>query len=143
MRALVLYDSIYGNTKQIAAAIADVLRAELVAVGIVNDQPELLQNCDLLVVGSPINGWRPTQRTGDFLQGLRAGELNGCRVATFDTRMRIFFHGDAAGKIAEALSRAGATVIGEAQGFLVKGKEGPLVDGELERARIWAKTLLQ
>jgi flavodoxin I len=49
----------------------------------------------------------------------------------------------AAGKIADSLKKKGATLMASPEGFFVKGKEGPLKEGELERAAGWAKGILE
>ena len=74
MKALVVYDSAYGNTKSVAEAITgslDGLQAGSVPVG--EFQPETLAAGDLLVVGSPINGWRPTPKITSLLWPSAAG----------------------------------------------------------------------
>jgi len=103
---------------------------------------ESLAAGDLLVVGSPINGWRPTPKITALLSALRNGHLNGVKAAAFDTRVRMFIHGDAAKKITHALKAGGADIIAEPMPFYVKGNEGPLRDGEIEKAEVWAQTLL-
>jgi hypothetical protein len=65
-------------------------------------------------------------------------------AAAFDTRMsarwvRVF--GYAADRIASALKRKGWTAAARAEGFYVTGKEGPLKEGELERATAWARAI--
>jgi len=139
MRGLVLYDTLFGNTRVIAEAIAGELGVPVKSVTEV--QSSDLSGLDALVVGSPINGWRPSERMGQFLFSLRPDQLHGLSVATFDTRMNVFFHGDAAKKIAAGLERAGANPVGEPRWFLVKGKEGPLAEGELEKAKTWGRDL--
>ncbi len=78
---------------------------------------------------------------GRFLESLSKDQLKGIKAAAFDTRVKLFIHGDAAKKIAKALEDAGAEIVAEPQAFFVKGKEGPLLDGEIERASQWAKSL--
>lgn len=143
MKAVVVYDSAYGNTKSVAEAIAgslDGLEATPVPVG--DFKPESLAAGDLLVVGSPINGWRPTPRITTLLSSLGSGSLRGVNAAAFDTRVRMFIHGDAAKKISHALKAGGADIIAEPMPFYVKGSVGPLRDGEIEKAESWAQSLL-
>lgn len=80
-----------------------------------------------------------TSRLG--LGALEPGSLKGLRAAAFDTRAKLFLHGDAAKKIGDALEAAGAELIAEPAGFYVAGKEGPLLEGELERAEQWGTQL--
>jgi hypothetical protein len=76
-----------------------------------------------------------------FLAKLEKGQLEGIKAATFDTRVKLFIHGDAAKKIAHALKDAGAEIIAEPQPFYVRGKERPLFDGEIEKALTFAKEI--
>ncbi len=94
-----------------------------------------------MVVGSPIIGWKPTVRMQQFLAGLRPGQLNGIKATTFDTRVKLFIHGDAAKEMAKRLQELGAELVAEPMPFYVQGKEGPLFEGEVEKAKAWGKTL--
>ncbi len=143
MKAVVLYDSAYGNTRRIAEAIAGSLEGvDAEAVEVPAFRPEELQPGDLLVVGSPINGWRPTPIVSAALEALGRDQLRGIKAAAFDTRVRLFIHGDAARKLSEDLSAHGAEIISAPQPFYVKGTEGPLLSGEVEKAGFWARSLL-
>ena len=141
MKALVLYDSIYGNTKMIAEAISSGLGKDVKAVSVTDANPKTLEGIDLIVVGSPIIAWKPSEKMGKFLAGLSAGQLKGLQAATFDTRVKIFIHGDAAKKIAQALETAGAKIIVESQVFYVKDRQGPLFEGEVKKAVEWATAI--
>ncbi|HGE72965.1 TPA: flavodoxin [Candidatus Poribacteria bacterium] len=141
MRALVIYDTNFGNTKIIAEAIAKELGSDAKAVSVSDFDIKELEGIELLVVGSPIIGWRPSERMGKFLASLNKDQLKGVKSATYDTRVKVFFHGDASRKIAKKLEDAGAEIIDKPQAFFVKGKEGPLLDGEVEKATEWAKRL--
>lgn len=142
MRAHVVYDSAYGNTKAVADAVVqglEPLRAAAVAVA--DFDPATLSAGDLLVLGSPINGWRPTPEITELLTQLGNGQLRGIHAAAFDTRVRFFIHGDAARKMTKLLKEAGASIVSDPAPFYVRGTEGPLRSGELEKAANWAKTL--
>jgi flavodoxin len=142
MKAYIVYDSSYGNTKSVAEAIADRLRQfEAAAVSVPDFDPGGLAAGDLLVLGSPINGWRPTARVAALLARLGTGKLRGVSAAAFDTRVRFFIHGDAAGKMTRQLKEGGARIISGPAQFYVQGTEGPLRSGELDKARAWADTL--
>ena len=156
MRALVVYDSVFGNTERIAQAIADglgpqvrveLLRADDVAAGQVG-------GLDLLLVGSPTRGFRPTEAVATFLKGIRSKGLAGTKVAAFDTRyeaneldsaaLRLLVKtgGYAATRIARGLEKAGGDMVVPSEGFFVEGEKGPLRAGELERAARWATSIL-
>lgn len=99
----------------------------------------------LLIVGSPTHGGRPTPAIQDFLKKVSGAAIKGINVAAFDTRLStrlvgIFVY--AAGKITKRLKRNGGILIASPEGFFVKGKEGPLEDGELDRAENWAKGII-
>ena len=141
MKVLVVYDSIYGNTEKIAKSIGGAITGEIMVLrGEVN--PSELKTLDILIVGSPTQGGRPTPAIQDFLNKVQKPALKGINVAAFDTRFStrwVGVFGYAAGKIADRLKRNGGTLLASPEGFFVKGKEGPLKEGELERAAIWAK----
>ncbi|AUZ34962.1 flavodoxin [Arthrobacter sp. PGP41] len=141
MKTLVVYDSAYGNTKTIAEALASGLGRKAAAVPVDRFDAGSLKSGDLLVVGSPINGWRPTPKITQALADLAARGLAGVRAAAFDTRLKLFIHGDAAKKMSRALKDAGASIVASPMAFYVKGSEGPLLKGEVDRAVAWAEKL--
>lgn len=138
MRSLVVYDSNYGNTQKIADIIAEGLGCD--AMHISELDPGQLSDYDLLVVGTPINGWRPTIGMQEFLSKLKKKQLDGIKATTFDTRVKLFIHGDAMGKLAHILEDSGAEIIIDPMPFYVGGgqNEPYLLDGETEKARDWA-----
>lgn len=151
MKGLVIYDSVFGNTQKVAEKIAAVLGYSLVSVKSIDGQQ--LMGIEHLVVGSPTRAFKPTEEIQKFLKDLPAGMLNGVKVSVFDTRMDIKevnnqfltfmtgIFGYAAGFMAKALTKKGAALIGTQGDFIVIASEGPLKEGELERASSWAKGL--
>ena len=151
MKALVVYDSAYGNTAKVAAAIAAGMNTQARLVDDVESSD--ISATNLLVLGSPTQGGRPLPSVKDFIDALTATELKGMKFAAFDTRfdindqklpLRILMKtiGYAAEKIADGLQSNGETRAMKPEGFLVSDKEGPLKPGELERASTWGKRLL-
>lgn len=146
MKALVVYDSQFGNTEAIARAVVGAAprgTARAVRIGEVRDAD--LKGIDALAVGSPTLGGRPSPAVKAFLESLPAGSLAKVRVAAFDTRMTMWvakLFGWAADRIAAALASKGGLPAAKPTGFVVKGREGPLADGERERAAVWAKGFL-
>ncbi|MBX0299572.1 flavodoxin domain-containing protein [Cryobacterium sp. 1639] len=138
MRARVVYDTNYGNTRTIAEVIAAELGRDASTLNVADLTDASLQGVEVLVVGSPINGWRPTEKIQAFLRELPPGSLDGVRAAAFDTRVKLFIHGDAAAKISHALAAAGAHIVAKPQGFIVEGTEGPLAPGQTGKAGAWA-----
>jgi len=156
MKTLVIYDSVFGNTEKVARAIGAALGAPdevpVLQVGAVT--PTHLAGVELLFVGSPTRGFKPTPAITDYLANLPAGALSGVKAAAFDTRIPLesiknrFFRfivkqgGYADKLIAKALTAKGAALAIPSGGFIVLESEGPLQEGELERAAAWAKTIL-
>ena len=147
MKALVVYDSVHGNTEKIARAVAQAIglsgKARVLSAG--EAQPSDLNAVNLLVVGSPTLGGRPTPAVQAFLGRIPAEALRNLKVTSFDTRMKKFIaklFGYAADRIAVSLKEKGGSLARAPEGFIVKGREGPLADGELERAATWAKAIL-
>lgn len=146
-KVLVIYDSVFGNTEQIAQAIGNALgsQEDVEILRVSNVKPEQLAGLKLLIVGSPTQGGRPTPAMQDFLDKVSEPVIRGINVAAFDTRLStrlVGIFGYAAGRIADSLKTKGGTLILSPEGFIVKGKEGPLKGGELERAGDWAKQVI-
>jgi len=137
MKILIVYDSTYGNTEEIARAIGEAITGEVKVLRVGEADPS--ETFDLLIVGSPTHGGRPTQAIQDFTK--RVPALNGAPVAAFDTRLStslVKIFGYAAGRIGKTLEKKGGTLVKPPEAFFVKGTKGPLREGELERAASWA-----
>ena len=156
MTVIVLYDSFFGNTEKIARAIGGSLGTpeEVSTIPIGEANLEQLNGLKLLVVGSPTRGFRPTPAIVGFLNSIPTLGLGGVKVAAFDTRMAVSemkspvvrfivnLGGYAAKPIADALKKKGGVQIIPPEGFIVNDREGPLREGELERASEWAKRIM-
>jgi flavodoxin len=157
MKALVIYDSVFGNTERIARAIGNALGGpeDVQTLSVGNVRPEQLTGLKLLIVGSPTRGFRPTSAISNLLKRIPRNGLKSVKVAAFDTRLtveeiessifilRILVNifGYAAKPIADKLEKKGGKLIIPPEGFFVQGTEGPLKDDELERAADWAKQI--
>lgn len=145
MNALVIYDSQFGNTERIAQAIADILHAfgPAQAVRLDPAHPVELQGADMLILGSPTQGWRPTKAMQAFLGTVSSEQLHGVAVACFDTRFQKprWLTGSAARVMAKTLQEMGIRLLVPPESFFVSATEGPLVTGESERAATWARML--
>jgi len=139
MKSIIIFDSNYGSTKKIADIIAKTLDAKSISVVDVSDDD--LKNLDLLIIGSPIIGWMPTQKMQTFLSKLDQEKISGIKFATFDTRVKLFIHGDAMKKIASKLTSLGAIQITAPLAFYVKNKEGILFEDETTKATKWAELI--
>ena len=137
MKTLIVYDSVYGNTEKIAQAIGSAIAGEVKVVRVSEANSAKLKTINLLIVGSPTHGGRPTPAIQDFLNKISKPAIRDVNVAAFDTRLSmrlVGIFGYAAERIADSLKRNGGNPIASPEGFFVKGKEGPLKEGELERA---------
>jgi flavodoxin len=155
MKILVVYDSAFGNTEQIAKAIGSAIGAaeEVLVERVARAGTEQLKGLEVLVVGSPTQGFRPLKAIIDFIDRLPAGALKGIKVAAFDTRIAsedikqaalramVKMGGYAAKHIESALKKKGGTPVMPAEGFFVMDREGPLKEGELARAAEWAREI--
>ena len=168
MKAVIVYESMYGNTRKIAEAIGEGLGRpqDVVVVPAGHVFPEVLADADLVVAGGPTHAWgmsRPGTRTtavtnahkpgsGLVLEPDAAGpglrewlssveHLPG-RAAAFDTRLQApsAFTGRASTGIVRKLRQRGCKPVGKPQSFLVT-KANQLVPGEETRARAWGEQL--
>ncbi len=165
MSALVVYESVYGNTRAIAEAIAEGLGgADVTAV---HEAPERPEGIDLVVVGGPthMHGLatvRSRQMGADAVKEDGAGQVEpgatqepglrawlaalpdgeGTKAAAFDTRLdrSPWLTGVASRGIANRMRQRGYEIV-DRESFLVEESEGPLAPGEFERAREWGRTL--
>ncbi len=152
MRIAIIHDSIFGNTAEIASAIARGAAAsgEVSAVSVREAADLDPTQLDLLIVGSPTRGFAPTPSIAEFLGGLPAVPR---QAAAFDTRLDpesinpaplrwvINVGGYAADRIATSLREKGYTLVEPKGDFMVEGAEGPLKPGELERAEAWGRAV--
>ena len=154
--AIIVYDSVFGNTAEVARAIGAELENshDVRVVAVQEGKPADLDGADLVIFGSPTRGFRPTPTIQEFI-GSTGDALRDRRVAAFDTRLDpesihpaplrwvVEVGGYAAGVLQNELNQKGVNKIAEPEGFLVGGTEGPLKDGEIARARDWARGIAQ
>ncbi len=145
MNTLIVYDSQFGNTKVIAEAIAEQLRAygPAQAARVDPAQPCELEEADLLILGCPTQGWRPTQAMQTLLKHAASHIKGGAAVACFDTRFHKshWMTGSAAESIAKRLRTLGIEPLVPPESFFVTSTQGPLEPGEEARAARWAAQL--
>ena len=159
MKAVVVYESYWGNTAAVAQAIAEGIGPGTAALNTAEATAEALIGADLLVVGAPVLGFslptegmrkglvrektpplpgtlsRPSVRS--WLETLPSGKG---RSAAFETGIS-WSPGGATKLITRALERAGFPALAQKQRFLVADRYGPLKAGELDRAREWGQEL--
>jgi hypothetical protein len=160
MKAVVVYESLWGNTAAIAHAVAEGIGPDAKALTTDAALPETIADADLIVAGAPVLAFSlPSDRMRDSVARSEAGAptppdlshpsmrswLDSLphsrgRAAAFETRIWWSPRG-ATGDIERRLTRACYTTIAKAQKFVVKDKYGPLREGELDRARHWGSEL--
>lgn len=155
MKVLIVYDSFFGNTKQVAEAMKNQLSighdCRLTKVDYVTTED--FMETDLLIVGSPTRGFEPTKPIVKFMKHFFEVNMH-CRLAVFDTRMdveavnnfvltfltkRKGYAGTTFGKLADKYQ---IELVVKPEGFIVLESEGPMKDGELERAAKWAESVV-
>ena len=164
-RALVVFESVFGDGKRIAMAIAEGLATRLpVDVASARDAPaQVPGDVRMLVVGGPNHAFSmPRESTREGAVKEHGAEIPDTRfglhewldmvqvpraisAAAYDTRMdhpKLVTTLDHAAKTEEKLLRSlGATLAAPAEHFFVTDTKGPLVDGEEDRARRWGRAL--
>ncbi len=160
MEAVVVYESLWGNTAVIGKAIAEGIGPGARAASTAEALPAEMADVDLIVVGSPVLGFRlPSE---EMLEGIRVhpGRASSApdltqpsmrtwldslpegrgRFAAFETRLW-WSPGGAVRGISDRLGEAGYRQIAKPARFIVTGTYGPLRGGEMERARLWGAEL--
>lgn len=156
MKTLVVFDSVHGNTEKIALVIGKGLEGSgEVRIAKINEvDPQYLDEYSLVIAGSPTHAGNPTPTTKEFIGKIPAGGLKNVNVTAFDTgipaegksfflRMFLKILGYAAPRLAKSLEGKGGKLVIPAKGFFVIGREGPLQEGEEEKAVAWAKAVLE
>jgi flavodoxin len=163
MKALVVYESMFGNTEQIARAVAagigETVDVQLTEAADAPTDPG--PDVALIVAGGPTHAFsmsRENTRADAISKGAHGSEREfGLRewmaalpsgehaekIATFDTKIKSMRHlpGSAAKSAAKAARRHGYESVAKAQSFYVDDVDGPLLDGEIDRARAWGRQL--
>jgi len=160
MKAIVVYESLWGNTAAIARAVAEGLGPDSRALTTDEATGPALTEADVIVAGAPVIGFslandkardniakseigaptppdtsHPSMRA--WLAELPAGHKP---VATFETRIWWSLRG-ATGTMERGFRKAGYRTIAKGEKFIVEGKYGPLREGEVDRAREWGQEL--
>jgi flavodoxin len=168
MTALVVYESLWGNTAAIAHAVAEGIGPGTRVAHTGEADPAEAATVDLLVIGAPVHafglptsGTKASVATRHLAPGDLEPELNQPPVrdwlariesgtgiaAAFDTRVRGPLGRGGASKIEKLLESKGFRVAHVSQGFLIANEKNPkspasmLREGEIERAREWGAKL--
>jgi hypothetical protein len=169
MRALIVYESMYGNTHVVADHIADGLRSyfETEVVPVQQATSERMHDVHLLVVGGPthvhsVSSEKSRQAAVEAAhkpdadveldpdaegEGLRewfhhVAKVSNAGAAAFDTRIDAasWLTGRASKGIGRRLTSLGYDLVADPESFLVD-KQNHLLPGEADRAVAWGATL--
>ena len=147
MNALIVHFSKFGNTQKVAEAIAEALASDGAVRVVSTDQLSVsdLNQADLVVMGSPTHRMNLPEVVRPVFETLPRRVLRGKRVAAFDTSYKmspLLARFTAAPKLDRKLRRLGGKRLVRPETFHVVGREGPLYEGEIERAKAWAASIL-
>ena len=160
MSTLVVYESMWGNTRTVAEALAEGIGSDVRVTQAADAPVPVPDEVQLLVVGGPTHAFslpRVSTRRDAIAKGASANPAEiGVRewlarlapsghldVATFDTRVGSVRHlpGSAARAIAKGVRRHDLGRLVGTESFYVEDMAGPLLQGEVERARAWGRSL--
>jgi len=155
MKTLVVYFSKFGNTQLVAKTIADHLVNQNGNGNKVSDEVRTIdcdkldatqfKNVDLVVMGTPTHNMNLPKVVSPIFKALPKRCLKGVKYAVFDTsyEMNWFFNKfTAAKRLSQKLRKLGGKPVLPPQTFIVLDREGPLGDGELNRAVFWADEIV-
>lgn len=163
MKAIVVYESYWGNTASVAQAVAEGMGEGARALSTSEAAGEAMTGVGLLVAGSPIIAFGlPSEKSRKDMAGrpdkkapsppdlsqpaLRTWlvdlpqECGGAKCAAFETGYKLS-PGGSANPILKMLEGKGYKPVAKKQRFLVQGNYGPMKDGELDRAKEWGAEL--
>lgn len=156
MKGIVAFDSVYGNTKNVAEAMADEIRAQGHEVAMVNIGQTLKfdDDGDFILIGSPTRMKQMTYRTKRFVKKARK-KYAGKPGAAFETTLRVptdpaerqkaskWIDNAAGGKIKAMAEDGGIKMYSEVLRAEVVGTYGPLMPHTLERSREFVRRFLE
>ncbi|UCH61609.1 MAG: flavodoxin family protein [Fidelibacterota bacterium] len=148
MNTLIVHFSKFGNTQLVAGAIAEALETtgSVRVTSLEQLTPSDLAAVDLVVAGTPTHRMNMPEAIRPVFEALPKHVLRATPVAAFDTSYRmsaLLSRFTAAKKLARKFRRLGGKIVVPPETFHVEGREGPLFEGELERAREWAGAILE
>jgi flavodoxin len=143
MKILIVYDSYYGNTLEVAKTYKEVLsdyNAELVKVDVLTQ--EIIDQYDFIIIGAPTRAFNAPPKIRKAIRKLNYANK---KIFVFDTRAKmesvdskflkcmVRTFGYAAEKMEKKLLRQKAIKILEYRYYYVKEVEGPLFDDVKEQ----------
>ena len=148
MHTLVVYFSRFGNTQEIAETIARSMSNDghVRTMELRELEVDEMKDIDLLVIGSPTHNMNLPKAVKPLLERIPKGTLQGIPAAVFDTSYKMSWllnQFTASKRLASKMRKKGAKIVAPPEIFQVTEREGPLYEGELDRAQAWAKSLRQ
>ena len=154
MRALILFHSLFGNTRKIAESLANGLQdagVETVCKGIEEIDISTIPTYDFLAVGGPTHILGASKEMKSFLRELKALDLRGLKGFAFDTRNEsgmnkrsmLFLENGAARRIERAMKGFHVKIIRARESALVNAREGPLYPKMEERFTLIGKEIAE
>lgn len=134
-KALIIYDSKFGNTGKIAKALAAGMQERGTAAECANVEHadiDTLSEYDLLAVGGPTHAFTASVPMKAFLAKLERADVRDKKAFAFDTKLASRFAGSAGKAIEKRLQKLQMNVVKPHASAIVMGREGPLKDGEEE-----------
>jgi flavodoxin len=156
MKALVLFRSFYGNTKQVAESIAQQITSlghEAIVQDLRQRLPDL-KSFDFIIIGAPTRMARVTGKALRVLKQLRKKGFAGKPVAIFDTygpvptkpeeleKGRKWLYPGAAGIMQKVAKNQGLNVYAEILRCEVQGLKGPLADHQQVKIASFTKEFI-
>lgn len=137
VRALILYHSLFGNTKDVALSLANGITEsgiEADCMSIEEVDINLIANYDFLAIGGPTHMIGLSKGMKAFLKKLKSVNLRGMKGFSFDTRNHsrmnkkrwLMLENSAARRIEGKMKSMKIKIIKSRQSAIVYGREGPL-----------------
>jgi flavodoxin len=142
-KAIVVYDTKYGNTKKVAEDITSGIEGEGIEVtlkAVKDTTSNEVTQYDLFVIGAPTHIGNAKKDTKKFLKKLKGTNLSSVKFAAFDTRLNNAPKG-ATIKIEKLLTELGATKVADGLAIAVTGMKGPLEDASEEKSKSFGSEL--
>ena len=137
-KALVIYDTKFGNTEKIAQALASGLEEQGIAVECISVNNVLIDRLldyDFIAIGGPTHGFGMSKPIKDFFKQLENIDLRDKPAFAFDTKNPPRYWGSAAKGIEKRLKKFGANIVHSRSSAFVKGLKGPLHENMEETFR--------
>jgi flavodoxin len=134
-KAIVVYDTKFGNTEKIAKVLAEGMKGQGVEVDCVKVgevQINKLKDYDLLVIGGPTQWFGISKPMKDFLDKLESAEISGKKAFAFDTKFPPRYAGSAGKGVEKRLKKLQMSIVRPYASAIIKGIKGPLEEGAEE-----------